>query len=59
MIPETEKVWEHIIIADGSEYYITAKRNDRSMYFLYDAKGKKIGKNGSPSKLKEKIQQSC
>lgn len=56
-IPESERIWVEETSENGTVYYITAKVNDRSLYYLYkddDGKAVKLGKARSPTELEEK-----
>lgn len=64
-IPKTERIWVTIKTVNKTQntcrneetYYITAKENDRSYYFLYkiiDNRATKLGKSKTPKELEDK-----
>ena len=58
-ISKTERIWETRTTASGKTYYITSKE-DRLTYFLYRLSGdkaEKMGKDKSPLKLYERIEE--
>lgn len=46
-----EIIWISVKNSTGDTFYITSKKDDRSIYFIYDSEWKKLGKGRNPNVL--------